>query len=314
MSSPEIIAMGEPMVEFNQALDKGHYLFGHGGDTSNCAIAAARAGASAGYFTALGDDAFGDSFMQLWEENGVDASHVLRNPEAHTGVYFVTHGPEGHDFTYLRAGSAASRITPKDVPAAYLRKARVLHVSGISMAISESACDAVFEAIRMAREAGVLVSFDTNLRLRLWPLPRARAVIEAAAELCDIALPGMDDARQLTSLEDPDAIVDHYLSLGAKVVALTLGRGGCLVATGKERRRISGIQVQAVDATGAGDAFDGNFLAEYLRTADAISSAHFANVAAALSTLRYGAVTPMPYREDVLAFMESLQGDASGLE
>ncbi|EIM73798.1 2-keto-3-deoxygluconate kinase [Nitratireductor aquibiodomus RA22] len=82
MSHPKIICMGEPMIEFNQVDDTGRYLFGYGGDTSNCAIAAARAGASVGFFTALGADEFGDSLMQLWADNGVDASQVLRNPDA----------------------------------------------------------------------------------------------------------------------------------------------------------------------------------------------------------------------------------------
>ena len=303
--SPEIVCMGEPMVEFNQTDASGHYLFGHGGDTSNCAIAAARAGASVGYLTALGADAFGDSFVRLWAENGVDSSRVIRDPEAHTGVYFVTHGPSGHVFSYLRKGSAASRMKPADVARDYITAARVLHVSGISMAISASACDAVFDAIHAARAAGVLVSFDTNLRLRLWPLERARALTDAATRLATIALPGLDDALQLTGLSDPDAIADHYLALGPKVVALTLGKEGCLVATPDERRRVPGIRVEAVDATGAGDTFDGNFLAEYLRTGDPFAAARFANAAAALSTRGYGAVAPMPRREEVMAVLQT---------
>src|SRR5690606_29998663 len=100
---------------------------------------------------------------------------------------------------------------------------------------------------------------------------------------------------------DPDAIADHYLKNGAKVVALTLSKDGCLVATPDERRRVPGIQVEAVDATGAGDTFDGNFLAEYLIHRDPFQAAHFANVAAALSTRGYGAVAPMPNRAEVLA-------------
>lgn len=295
----DIVCLGEPMVEFNQADGEGRYLFGHGGDTSNCAIAAARAGASVGYVTRLGADEFGDSFMRLWADNGVDASRVTRDPAAHTGVYFVTHGAEGHVFSYLRAGSAASRIGPADVPGDYIAAAKILHVSGISMAISPSAADAVLEAIRVARDAGTLVSFDTNLRLRLWPLARAQAMTHAAMALCDIALPGLDDARQLAGLDDPDAIADFYLGLGARIVALTLGSQGCLVATGAERRRVPGIGVEAVDATGAGDTFDGNFLAEYLRTGDPFEAARYANAAAALSTTGYGAVTPMPMRADV---------------
>src|SRR5690606_18284385 len=302
--SPDIVCMGEPLVEFNQIDDKGHYLFGHGGDTSNCAIAAARAGASVGYFTGLGADEFGDSFMRLWAENGVDASRVSRRADAHTGVYFVTHGPDGHVFSYLRAGSAASRMTPEQLPRDYIAGARVLHVSGISMAISASAADAVFEAIEIARNAGVLVSFDTNLRLRLWPIERARAITEAAMRKCDIALPGLEDANQLIGISDPDVIADHYLEGGANVVALTLGRVGCLVATPDERRRVAGIKVKAVDATAAGDTFDGNFLAEYLRHGDPFEAARFANAAAALSTQGYGAVAPMPRREEVEAALK----------
>ncbi len=304
MAQPEIVCMGEPMVEFNQIDDSGRYLFGHGGDTSNCAVAAARAGASTGYFTAIGQDEFGDSFMRMWAANGVDASEVVRNGEAHTGVYFVSHGKEGHVFSYLRAGSAASRMRPQDLPRDYIGGARILHLSGISMAISASACDAVLEAIDVARRAGVLVSFDTNLRLRLWPLERARVLIEAAMAKADIALPGMEDAHQLTGLTDPDAIADHYLRLGAKLVALTLGKEGSLIATPDERRRVAGIVVDAVDATGAGDTFDGNFLADYLRHGDPFRAGRFANAAAALSTRGYGAVAPMPRRAETEAALE----------
>lgn len=304
MVQAEIVCMGEPMIEFNQTGRDGHYLRGHGGDTSNCAIAAARAGAAAGMFTALGQDEFGDSLLRLWGENGVDSSQVIRSAEAHTGVYFVHHGENGHSFSYLRAGSAASRVGPAEVPHDYIRKARILHASGISLAISASACDAVFEAMSSAKEAGVLVSFDTNLRLRLWPLARARAMIGAAMAMTDIALPGLEDAEQLLGLSDPDIIADHYLTLGAKVVALTLGSKGCLVATADERRRVAGIPVQAVDATGAGDTFDGNFLAEYLRVGDPFAAARFANGAAALATQGHGAVAPMPRRAEVEAFLK----------
>lgn len=303
MLQAQIVCMGEPMIEFNQTDRDGHYLRGHGGDTSNCAIAAARAGASSGVFTGLGRDEFGDSLMQLWADNGVDASRVVHHAEAPTGIYFVHHGEQGHSFSYLRAGSAASRISPADLPHDYICAARILHASGISLAISASACDAVFEAMAAARGAGVLVSFDTNLRLRLWPLARARALIEAAMAVTDIALPGLEDAEQLLGLSDPDAIADHYLKLGAKVVALTLGSKGCLVATPQDRRVVPGIPVQAIDATGAGDTFDGNFLAEYLRLGDPFSAARFANAAAAMATRGHGAVAPMPRRPEVEAFL-----------
>ena len=225
----DLIAIGEPLFELNQAHDGAPFAPGYGGDTSNAMIAAARSGAATGYFTAVGADRFGRSLVELWRAEGVDASRVMVNGGAHTGIYFVTHGPEGHEFSYLRAGSAASRITEADIPADYIGAARMLHVSGISQAISSSAADAIFAAIDIARRAKVLVSYDTNLRLKLWPLTRAKAVIHEAMKSVDIALPGLDDARKLTGLDQPDAIVDFYLKLGAKIVALTLGNPKVIV-------------------------------------------------------------------------------------
>jgi len=298
----DIICLGEPMLEFNRQAD-GRYLMGHGGDTSNTAIAAARQDASAGYLTRLGADDFGDSFMELWRREGVDASHVGRDPEAPTAIYFVTHDEGGHRFSYYRAGSAASRIAPDDLPAAYIGGAAVLHLSGISQGISTTATDTGFRAIAIARENGVRVSYDPNLRLQLWPLDRARAIIHAAMGDCDIALPGLDDARRLTGLSEPDAIADFYLRLGAKIVALTLGPEGTLVATADERRRIAGRKVTPVDATGAGDTFDGAFLAEIVAGRDPFAAARYANAAAALSTTGYGAVEPMPRRAAVEALL-----------
>ncbi|MEJ0013597.1 MAG: sugar kinase [Bauldia sp.] len=303
MAGFDIIAIGEPLFELNQAPGETVFRSGHGGDTSNAAIAAARQGAKVGYVTAVGADQFGDSFLALWQGEGIDVSAVKRSPVAHTGLYFVNHGPSGHVFSYMRAGSAASRITPEDMPVEAIHAAKVVHASGISQAISSSAADAVFHAMRTARAAGVAVSYDTNLRLRLWPLDRARAVIHAAAGLSDILRPSIDDARQLTGLDDPDKIADFYLSVGPKVVAMTLGSEGALIATKEKRERIAPRAAKLVDATGAGDTFTGAFLAEYLRTGDAFAAGRYANVAAALSTEGYGAVAPMPKRAAVEAAM-----------
>lgn len=302
--TPEILCFGEPLLEFNQQPD-GNYLPGHGGDTSNCAIAAARQGARVGYLTHVGADPFGTSFMDLWQAEGVDTSAVKQVSDAPTGIYFVTHGADGHEFSYFRAGSAASRITPADLPAAALEATKILHVSGISQAISDSATDAVFAAIDCVKQAGGRVSFDTNLRLKLWPLDRARATIHAAMARCDIALPGLEDAAHLTGLTDPDAIADFYLTLGAGVVALTLGAKGTLVATPDDRRRIKGRQVTAVDATAAGDTFDGAFLARIVAGDSPFDAARYANAAAALSTQGYGAVAPMPHADAVHAFLKT---------
>ena len=173
--------------------------------------------------------------------------------------------------------------------------------------ISDSAADAVFAAIDIVKAAGGRVSYDTSLRLRLWPLDRARAVIHAAMARCGIALPGLEDAVQLTGLSDPDAIAAFYLRLGAGVVALTLGDRGTLVATPAERRLVPVAKVEVVDATAAGDTFDGAFLARIVAGDDPFVAARYANAAAALAVQGYGAVAPIPRAAAVRAFLEERQ-------
>jgi 2-dehydro-3-deoxygluconokinase len=304
-----IVAIGEPLLEFsNITTEQGDnvYLPGFGGDTSNFIIAAARQGASTAYFTHIGADAFGDLFLDLWRREGVDVSYVVRSQDAHTGMYFITYTESGHQFTYMRKGSAASRVKPEDIPEALIKKAKILHVSGISQAISESACDAVFHAINIAKKNDVIVTYDPNLRLKLWGLDRARAVIHATAAMADIFFPSQEDVQQLTGLTEPDSLVDYYHSLGIKTILLKLGSKGVLVSDSKSRKLIPGLKVDTVDQSGAGDTFDGAFCAQYLKGYGIFESAEYANAAAALSTMGHGAVTPIPYRKDTEVFLDSL--------
>ena len=302
--TPAILALGEPMIEFNQTeAGKPAYLQGFGGDTSNAIIACARQGASCGYITRLGDDDFGRMFLDLWRAEGVDTNGVGFDDQAHTAVYFVTHGSAGHSFSYLRRDSAASRMTPAHLPAGLIRNARFLHVSGISQAISQSARDTVAAAIVLARGAGVKVSYDTNLRLKLWPLDTARAVITATIAEADYLLPSLEDLQAVSGLEAPDSILDWCFRHGATNVVLKCGRAGCIAATPTQRTPIAGHQVNAVDATGAGDCFDGAFLARLDAGDDLVTAARYANAAAALTTTGFGAVAPLPRRAQVSSFL-----------
>jgi 2-dehydro-3-deoxygluconokinase len=304
-TSPALVSIGEPLIEFNRPRegDGRTWLQGFGGDSQNVAIAAARQGAAAGYITSLGQDWMGDAFLDMWKSEGLDASRVSRHPTAPTGVSFVTHGPSGHKFDYLRKNSAASLMTPETLPTDYIAGARYFHLSAIGQAISESGRETCDAAISAARASGVKVSYDTNLRLRLWDLDTARRTIDATIARCDVVLPSLDDSQQLTGLTQPDAIVDYYLDLGAPMVALKMSADGCLVATRQERFRLPGHRVEAVDATGAGDTFDGAFLARLLARDDVETAARYANIAAALSTRGYGAVTPIPRAAEVRAEM-----------
>lgn len=303
----DVIALGEPLFELNQQPD-GRFLAGFGGDTSNVAIAAARLGAKTGFVTLVGADLFGDALLELWRREGVDASHVRRLDTAPTGVYFVTHGAGGHAFTYLRAGSAASCIAPRDIPVEALASAKYLHVSAISQAISLSAADAVSHAMHVARSAGARLSYDTNLRLRLWPLDRARATIAASAAFAHVLKTSREDAEVLTGLGEPAAIAGHFLNLGSQAVIVTLGSAGAFVAAGDLRQTIPPYPARSLDATGAGDAFTGALLAELCTGRSLAEAAHFASAAAALSTTGYGAVEPLPRRDAVRALLNSRAG------
>lgn len=296
----DVLAIGEPMIEFNQTRPgEPNYLQGFGGDTSNMIIAAARQGARAAYVTRVGEDAFGRMFLDLWRGESVDISGVAVDASAHTGVYFVTHDAAGHVFSYLRAGSAASRMRPEDLPLELIRAARFVQASGISMAISASAADSVLAAFAAARSAGVRVAMDSNLRLKLWPLARARALIGAAAAMSDYFFPSIEDAQALSGLKDADAIIDWAHRLGAQAVLLKLGPEGALVSDGAKRERMAGYKVQAVDATGAGDCFCGACLARLAAGDGLWDAARYANAAAALSTTGFGAVAPLPRPEAV---------------
>jgi 2-dehydro-3-deoxygluconokinase len=306
----DVIALGEPMLEFN-ATEPGSlrevrtYEVGWGGDTSNFVVAVSRLGRSAGYISRLGDDDFGKILLDLWKNEGIDTSHVVLDQHAPTGIYFISRHGETHSFTYYRSGSAASRLSADDVPEDYLAQAKVFHTSGISQAISQSACDAVFYAIEVAREAGVLVSYDPNVRTKLWDRESAQSTILETISMVDFVFPSLEDARIITGLDDPEQIAGELQKLGPKVVALKLGEDGALLASQDGLHRIDPFKVDLKDTTGAGDAFAGAFIVAYLDGLDSCQCGKFANAAAALTCTDWGAVKPIPTREQVEDLLKS---------
>lgn len=300
---PQIVCLGEPMIEFVRQGPPGspEYLRGFGGDTCNAAIAAARQGADVGYVTALGDDPFGRSIRDLWAAEGVDDSAVLTDPTAQTGIYFCDPDPDGRNFTYYRAGSAASRLRPDSLPEAYLSGTKVLHTSGVTLAVSESMRASAFRAMEIVTAAGGGVSLDTNLRLKLWSAEEARRVTEQAARRARFVLTNLDDSAVLTGLTDPAGVAAHYHDLGAEFVIVTQAADGCLLYQMGMVRRIPPAPADPVDSTGAGDSFAGSFLAYFIETGDATLAARRASVVAAGVVSGYGAISPIPRRAQVLA-------------
>jgi 2-dehydro-3-deoxygluconokinase len=300
----DVVSLGEPLYEFSQIPGRPRvYLQGFGGDTMNCAIAAARQGARVAYLTRLGDDDFGKQFLDLWKQEGVDVSGVGFDPDAHTAVYFISHGPSGHTFSYLRKGSAASRMRPEHLRREFLTSTRFFHTSGITQAISPSACDTASAAIEIAKTAGARFVYDANIRLRLWSATRAREVVGATLVAADLFLLSKEDAEVLCGLKRPEEVLDWCHEQGARRVVLKLGGEGAIASDGLKRWRVAGYKVEAVDATGAGDCFAGAAMAR-LAAGDEIEAAlDYASAAAALTCTGFGAVQPLPHPDAVRALM-----------
>ena len=300
----DIVAFGEPMYEFSQIPGRSReYLQGFGGDTMNCAIAAARQGVRVAYLTRLGDDEFGRQMLDLWQREGIDASAVALDADAHTAVYFISHGPSGHTFSYLRKGSAASRFSVADLPAELFASTRFFYTSGITEAISDSAREAVFAAIDMARNSGAQVVFDANIRPALWPVAQARDMVGRTLALADYFLLSLEDAEMLCGTTEIDTVLDWCDHAGAGVSVLKLGAAGAVYGRAGSVRKVDGFRVQAVDATGAGDCFAGALMARLCRGDDVNAAVTYACAAAALACTGYGAVDPLPRPESVSVLM-----------
>ena len=305
---PEIVCLGEPMVEFVRSGESGSnvYFAGVGGDTSNAAIAASRQGAKVGYLTALGQDRFGDRVLKLWEREQIDAAAVARNADSPTGLYIIDPDPSERHFTYFRSGSAASLYSPADLPSEYLKRTSVLHLSGITLAVSGHLREAAFAAIEQIRANGGTVSLDTNLRLKLWDVETARQVTKQAAARANVLITSIEDSATLTGMTDVPEILQHYTRLGCSIVIVTRGEEGAILSVESVVQEVPPAPATPIDSTGAGDSFAGAFLAWWRETGDAWKAARLASIVAAGTVSGLGAVEPIPHRADVLRIAADL--------
>jgi 2-dehydro-3-deoxygluconokinase len=311
VTAPEIICFGEPMVEFNAATtgrlkDIRVFERGYGGDTSNMAVAIARLNHTSGYITKLGADEFGSCLLDLWKREGVDTSRVRIDPEAFTAIYFVSRTEAGdHEFTYFRRGSAASRVLTSDLDLDYIRGAKAFHTSGITQAISPSCRETVATVAAEVQGEDTLFTYDPNIRLKLWSLDTARATVLQTMRLADIVMPSIDDAQLLFPGQSARDILTAILELGPRVATIKLGPQGCLVGNADAIYDVPSLPVDFVDSTGAGDAFDGAFVAALLEGMALRDAALFANAVGALKCRGKGAIVPLPTRETVDRFLRA---------
>lgn len=304
MSGIDIVALGEPLVEMVQqpsddaASQIGQRLFqsGVGGDVLNAMVAAARQGARTGLISGVGDDPFGKDIVDFCKSEDIAVDAVRVDPSHPTGLVYIDPDPTERRFHYARRGSAASHVGPDELPADLIAQARVLHLTGVSLAISESMRSAAYRAVDIAKAHGTLVSFDPNYRSKLWTVDVAQRVMEDLLPLVDIVLPSEDEAITLTGLLPVPDILRHYGRHGARVVILKRGALGAVLATGDITVVFPAIPVVAVDSTGAGDSFAGSFLAHYLETDDPVKAARSATEVAAATVTGWGATQAIPRR------------------
>ena len=303
---PDVVTFGESMALFRAdpaepLRTARRFTRSIAGAESNVAVGLARLGCGVGWFGRVGDDPLGLGILDTLRGEGVDVSHAIVDDAAPTGILVRdTHAERRIDVVYARLSSAGSRLCSSDLDQAYLRSARVLHVTGITPALSQAAYEATAEAIRLAADAGVTVCFDPNIRRRLWPdMAAAQHALLPIAERSQIVLAGHAEAALLTGLETPDAAAQWFADHGVTMVAIKLGADGALGVCNGTSYHGAALSVHPADPIGAGDAFDAGFLCAWLRGAQVAECVDDGNLAAGLSIQVCGDIEGLPYSHEM---------------
>lgn len=306
----DVVTFGESMVLFNPDSNGPlryvqNFNKSIAGAESNVAIALARLGHEVGWFSRIGNDEFGRYIKAVIRGEGVDVSRVITDDEKSTGILFKERFIHSNpNVYYYRKDSAASNLKPEDIDVDYIKKAKILHITGITPALSKSCRDTVLKAIDIAKENGVKVSFDPNIRLKLWSLEEATSVLMEIAQKADIIFPGIDEGEILLNMRKPKEIADKFLSLGCSIVAVKLGKDGCYAASSKEANYIPGYLVERPeDTVGAGDGFAAGFLSGYINNCELFQCAEFANAIGAMATMVKGDMEGYPIYSQLMQFM-----------
>ncbi len=310
MKGLDVVTFGETMVLFtpDQMLPL-EYVPGFnkqlGGAESNVAIGLQRLGHSVGWFSKLGNDPFGRYLLHFIRGEGVDTSSCLFTDEAPTGVFFKEkRSPENINVYYYRKNSAASLLGPGDLDEEYIVNAKILHLTGITPALSDSCRDAVFKAIELANKHDVKVVFDPNLRLKLWDADKAKQTFLEIAGKADVILPGLDEGQFMTGKETPEDIADILAGGAEKTIVIKLGKKGAFYKTPQESGYVSGYPVkQVVDPVGAGDGFAAGIISGILRNEPIDRAVKRANAIGAIVVGVPGDVEGLPREAEVEAYM-----------
>jgi 2-dehydro-3-deoxygluconokinase len=307
--TPEIITFGECLVSMiamspGPLAEATTFERHAAGAEANVAVGLARLGRRVAYIGRVGDDGFGTVIVRKLRGEGIDVRHLTVDADGATGLMFRERRALGSaQVLYARTGSAGSRLAPADIDraadAGVFTKARWLHLTGITPALSATARAATDRAIDHATTAGLPVSLDVNLRRRLWSDADAAPVLAALARRATVVLGSPDELAVLTGRpldDDPAALAAAVLDLGPTTVVVKLGSGGAILATpGRAQIHSPGLAVpQVLDPVGAGDAFCAGFIDAVLRGDPHETALRRANACGAAAVSAIGDMSGLP--------------------
>ncbi|OYT61877.1 MAG: carbohydrate kinase [Thermofilum sp. ex4484_15] len=303
----DVLSLGELLVEIMRVKrDVPHTVRGEysgpypSGAPAIFADAVARLGVSVGFLGCVGGDDFGRLLLDRFKSDGVEVGGVRVLEGFTTGIAFVAYFKDGsRRFVFHLRYSASGFLSPEMVEERFFEGAKLLHVSGSSLAVSDRLRDSCLKALKLARDYGLKVSFDPNLRLELAPLAKWRELVKPFSE-ADIICPSFEDASALTGLKDPWEVAEGFQ---AEVVAVKLGAKGSIALWSGKRYSQPAFKVREVDPTGAGDVYDAALAVAYLKHLPPNQALKFANAAAAIKVSREGSMEGPRLRE-VLKFLK----------
>lgn len=308
-----LLLAGEPMglliAQSEGSLDSvSGYSLAVAGAEFNVATGAARLGHFVSYLTKLGDDPFGKLITRRLRDNKIDDSNVLFTQERTTGFMLKSKVSKGDpEIFYFRKGSAASTLDASDAQKIDFSKFDFLHLTGIFPALTESTRAAMMTLIKRAKEAGLFISFDPNLRPQLWPSQEVMVkTLNDLASYADLVLPGCGEGKILCGSEDPSKINEFYRDLGARMVVTKLGPDGALVRDGDNEYKVPGFIIdKVVDTVGAGDGFACGVITGLMEGLPLDKAVERGAAIGAIQCTFAGDNEGLPTHEQLKAFMDS---------
>ncbi len=297
MSAPDVVTVGETMIMLvpdadTRLVDATSFTAHIGGAESNVAISLAQMGLNVRWASILPDEPLGHRIETELINAGVDVSTVVWSSTGQTGVYFKDPGDGGTRVYYYQRHSAARQLDESLWNDERLRGARVLHLSGITPALSVSARRAVERAVFDRSSGAEVVSFDVNYRPNLWSAEEAAATLTPLADAVDVLFVGLDEAEVLWGCETPEAV--RELLPNAGIVVVKDGAVGAHALTADEHIFVPSRRVEVVEPVGAGDAFAAGYISGVLDGQSVAGSLRLGHLLAATALSVYGDIAPLP--------------------